>query len=257
MPKIANHSPNSKNSQNFADSQDSEDDLTEPTYDIYSFAIGLTGGIASGKSTVAHILRQAGYQVLDADQLTRELMAPGTELTQKILATFGPAVSLERDHQPTAIDRKALGALVFAEAEARATLEKLVHPALQTRLTSRMQEAMRKEGRSKLWFYEAALLFETGTYRRFKEVWLCDCPQSVQLARLQKRDGLDTAAAQQRLAAQWPAERKRALATRWIDTDTKRSALKGAVLKAVQAATRAAGLPAASWPAQDGASDEL
>lgn len=173
--------------------------------------VGLTGGIATGKSTFAAALRALGAPVVDADQLARAVVAPGTPALEAIVAAFGPSVR----GPDGALDRKALGALVFADPEARRRLEAITHPAIRAAMvaeTGRLAAAGHD-----LAFYDAPLLFEVGLDRAMALVVVVDAPREAQLRRLEARDGLTRAEAEARLAAQLPVAEKAARADVVVD----------------------------------------
>ena len=183
-----------------------------------------TLGIASGTSSVGRLLEQRGLPVLDADLFAREALAPGSAGARQVLARYGDAVragavqdsASERacaDTDATALDRAALGRIVFADAGERQWLEQLVHPLVRARFTAEL-ERLAAEPAVVLMI---PLLFETGLESLCSEVWLVDCDEAQQLQRLLARDGLSETEARARIAAQWPLERKRALADRRID----------------------------------------
>ena len=167
--------------------------------------IGLTGGIASGKSSVGHWLAQQGLPVLDADQFAREALAPGCPATNTVLQRYGPAVQAEEN---AAVDRAALGRIVFQDAAERRWLEQLIHPIVR----ERFDQALRLHAKTPAVVLMIPLLFEAGLESLCSEIWLVDCDESQQLERLIARDGLNPEAAQARIAAQWPLKRKRGLA---------------------------------------------
>ncbi|MCX5947912.1 MAG: dephospho-CoA kinase [Cyanobacteria bacterium] len=184
--------------------------------------IGLTGGIASGKSTVGALLSSRfGLPVLDADLYAREALAPGTAANDAVLARYGAAV-LATGSEPRAeqsepiaptIDRAALGQIVFADAAERQWLEQLVHPLVRRRFAlelDRLEEAP-------VLVLMIPLLFEAGLQDLCSEVWLVDCDPEQQLNRLMSRSSLSEAQARARIGAQWPLERKRPLVDRLID----------------------------------------
>jgi dephospho-CoA kinase len=171
--------------------------------------IGLTGGIASGKSTVAAMLASHGAAVVDADQLAREVVLPGQPALADIVARFGDGVIAPDG----ALDRTALGSIVFADEEARRDLERITHPRIGALTQQRIAEAIAAD--APLIVVDIPLLFENNRQESFEGVLLAYAPESVQLARMMTRDGLDEAAARQRLAAQMPIEEKRQRAT-WI-----------------------------------------
>lgn len=175
--------------------------------------VGLTGGIATGKSYVLGRFRARGVPCLDADDLAHGVTAAGTEATQAIAARFG-ADMLDRDG---AVDRQKLGALVFADATARRELEAIVHPAVYRAITAGLR-AFELLGSPPLAVVDVPLLFETGHAGTFDHVVATVCPPAVQMARLKER-GLSQSEAEQRLAAQMPAAEKASRAQSVIRTD--------------------------------------
>ena len=175
--------------------------------------IALTGGTATGKSYVLDQFRRRGIPCLDADELAHGVTEAGTEATTAIAARFGADV-LAPDGS---VDRARLGPLVFADAAARRDLEALVHPAVYRAIAAGLR-AFEKLGGAALAVVDVPLLYESGHEGDFDQVIVTTCPPDVQLARLRKR-GLSEAEAQQRIAAQWPADRKTARATFVIHTD--------------------------------------
>ncbi len=188
--------------------------------------IGLTGGIASGKSTVGQLLHgRFGLPVLDADRFAREALAPGTAATAAVLARYGAAVgatgSEPEGATAAAIDRAALGRIVFADAAERQWLEQLIHPEVRRRFALELERLDAEP----VVVLMIPLLFEAGLQELCSEVWLVSCDEARQLERLQKRDGLRGDDARQRLAAQWPLARKRTLADVVISNDGDREQL--------------------------------
>ena len=175
--------------------------------------IGLIGPIGAGKSTVAGWLAERGVVVIDADRLTRELMAPGTPVTAAVFARFGEQFRLPDG----SLDRSALGRLVFSDPAQLAALESIVHPAIDALLERVVREARSSGPRAIA--LEAVKLVEADHAAKCDEVWLVVCEPATQLARLTGR-GMDESDARQRIAAQevslplW-----RAAATRVVDTD--------------------------------------
>ena len=167
--------------------------------------IGLTGGIASGKSSVGHWVAQQGLLVLDADQFAREALAPGHPATNSVMQRYGSTVRAEATE---AIDRAALGQIVFHDAAERRWLEQLIHPIVR----ERFDQALSLHADTPAVVLMIPLLFEAGLESLCSEIWLVDCEESQQLERLIARDGLSPEAAQARIAAQWPLSRKRVLA---------------------------------------------
>ncbi len=192
--------------------------------------IGLTGGIASGKSQVGRYLAELGATVIDADRVAHEAYAPGTDGFDALVGAFGPEIVGEDG----AIDRARLGARVFGDPELLARLTAIVWP-LTRRLVEYRASQAEQEGAAAV-VVEAALLFEAGWKDAFDEVWFVVSPFDAVLDRLRER-GLDEAAAAQRLAAATDPERARALATRVIENDGDLDALRRKVAEAYQAAT--------------------
>ncbi len=176
--------------------------------------IGLTGGIASGKSTASSFLRQTGAVVIDADELSREVTMPGTDGLAAVVDAFGEDV-LAADGT---LRRDALGRRVFDDPEARRRLESILHPLIAMASAEAIARGMQQ---SDVVFYDAALLFETGQWKNFPETWLIAVDPEVQMERLMARDGLSRQAAEARIAAQLPLARKADLATRvfWNNGD--------------------------------------
>jgi dephospho-CoA kinase len=168
--------------------------------------IGLTGGIASGKSTVGRMLEELGAAVVDADQLAREVVAPGTPGLQEVVAAFGKDV-LDGEGR---LARGRLGERVFADPGERSRLERILHPRIAALARERLAAV-----RGRLAVYQAPLIFETGREGEFQGVLLVDCDPQLQLARLMVRDRLAEVDARARLAAQLPAAERRRRAT-WV-----------------------------------------
>lgn len=179
--------------------------------------IGLTGGIASGKSTVSAMLRELGAHVIDADQVARDVVAPGTPALAEIQARFGPAVL----HEDGALDRKKLGAIVFADPDARRALERITHP----RIAAATQQEIARLAAAGVdpVIYDAALIVENRLYTWMQGLIVVSVPPEVQVARLMIRDDIDEAAAQARIAAQLPLAEKVAVATHVIDNSGTRA----------------------------------
>jgi dephospho-CoA kinase len=175
--------------------------------------IGLTGGIATGKSYVLDRFRQHGVPCLDADELAHGVTAAGTEATAAIAERFGTEI-LAADGS---VDRKKLGPIVFADPIARRELEAIVHPGIYRAIAAGIR-AFELMGDGAFAVVDVPLLFETGAENTFDKVIVTACAPETQLARLVAR-GLSEDAARQRLAAQWPTERKTARADFVITTD--------------------------------------
>ena len=172
--------------------------------------IGLTGGIASGKSTVAQMLRELGAVVIDADEAARAVVEPGSEAFAEIVDAFGTQV-LDGGH----LDRSRLAQIVFADEAARRRLEAITHPRVRRWMAERQREAA--ERGEPLVVLDIPLLFENGLEAGMKAVILAYAPEEVQIERLIRRNGLSRQDARARLAAQLPIEEKVARATYVID----------------------------------------
>jgi dephospho-CoA kinase len=185
--------------------------LNSPRWRGAQRRIGLTGGIASGKSSVGRLLAARGLPVLDADLYAREALAPGSAGARQVLERYGQRV--RAPGTDGSVDRAALARIVFADAAERQWLEQLVHPQVRDRFEA---ELARLEATPAV-VLMIPLLFEAGLEALCSEVWLVDCDEQQQLQRLMARDGLERQDARARLAAQWPLARKRKLADAVID----------------------------------------
>ena len=165
--------------------------------------LGITGNIASGKSTVSRELARLGAVVVDADQLSREVVESGSSVLKKMVKVFGAEI-LKHDG---VLDRDKLGQMVFADVKVRAMLERIVHPEIAKKSIERLQE-LKQRTDIPLIVYEAPLLFEVGAESRVDQVLVVKIDHDEQLKRLQVRDGLSKVAAQQRMAAQMPQQEK-------------------------------------------------
>jgi dephospho-CoA kinase len=200
---------------------------------------GLTGGIACGKSSIATHLRRRKVPVIDADELARTVVAPGTEGLAAIVAAFGEGILQEGGEEggeedsgergaegpdggakgPT-LDRKALARLAFSDPVARARLNSILHPRI-ARLTSERAAQLGAAG-APLACYEAALIVENGLADKFRPLVVVACPEDAQVARLQARDGMSEAEALARIRAQAPLPDKIAAADFVIDSTVSR-----------------------------------
>jgi dephospho-CoA kinase len=179
--------------------------------------VGLTGGIASGKSLVAAELAARGAVVIDADLLAREVVEPGTDGLAAVVARFGEDLLHEGR-----LDRARLGQIVFADPEARRDLERIVHPAVRARAA----ELERAAPSDAVVVHVIPLLVETGQQDRFDLVVVVDVDQQTQLTRLVSRDGLSEADARARVTAQASREQRRAAADIVIDNSGSVTDLK-------------------------------
>jgi len=185
--------------------------------------VGLTGGIASGKSTVASMLRDLDCPVLDADSIARELLEPGQDAYKEVVREFGEGILLKGG----AVDRPKLGAVVFADAQKRARLNQILHPRIQ-KVVADWFTALDRPGGPDMAFEDAALILEAGVKNSFDCVVVCWCRPEQQVERLLQR-GMSEADARQRIAAQMPMEKKRRLADVQIDCSGPMEETKGQV----------------------------
>ena len=186
--------------------------------------IGLTGSIASGKSTVSAILREAGAHIIDADLIARQVVEPGTPGEAQVRGAF-PAV-----FAGGMLDRRALGRIVFSDPRSLARLNAITHPLIREEIARQIGRA-REEDPAGVAVIDAAVLLESGMADMAEEVWLVVCGDEVRLSRILERDGLTEEEARARMASQMPQQEKRKYARRVIDTtsgaleETRRQAL--------------------------------
>jgi len=173
--------------------------------------VGLTGGIASGKSTVAEIFRERDIPVLEADPLGHELLEPGQDAYDEVVREFGKEI-LDANGK---VNRSKLGGIVFADAQKRARLNQILHPRILD-VVRKWFAALDGPDGPELGVVEAALIIEAGYHKELDKVIVCWCRPEQQLERLEER-GLSAEAAQQRIAAQMPMDEKRRLASEQID----------------------------------------
>jgi dephospho-CoA kinase len=187
--------------------------------------VGLTGSIAVGKSTVCDIFRELGCHILDADQTARDVVEPGTEGLEKVIEHFSKDV-LKADGS---LDRAELGSIVFADEDKRKLLNSIVHP-LVFEAQNAWIESLEKSDPKGIAIVDAALMIESGGYKRFNKLIVVWCNADIQLARLMKRDGFSIEEATRRIDSQMPQDEKRKFADYLIDTsgsldETQRQAL--------------------------------
>jgi len=182
--------------------------------------VGLTGGIATGKSTFAAALREAGAPVIDADALAREAVRKGSSALAEIARAFGPEV-IAADGE---LDRRRMAAQAFSDPAARARLEAITHPAVRRAMAEETRR-LAAEGHD-LAFYDVPLLYEVGLDRQVDCVVVVWAPRELQLARLAARDGMPAAEAEARLAAQLPVDEKAARADVVVRNDGDLASLR-------------------------------
>ena len=184
--------------------------------------VGLTGSIAVGKSFVLGILAELGCRILDADATAREVVTPGTPGLNAVVEAFGEEIVLEDG----TLDRVSLGKIVFADEKKRERLNSLLHPFIIAAQDDQIRQ-WEQEDSSGITVVDAALMIESGGYRRFDKLIVVHCRPEVQLARLIAREGLSPEDSERRIAAQMPQEEKKKYADFLIDTsegfeDTRR-----------------------------------
>ncbi|NXW51623.1 DCAKD protein, partial [Nyctiprogne leucopyga] len=189
------------------------------------FLVGLTGGIASGKSTVVAVLRELGCAVIDADVIAREVVQPHFKAYQQIVRYFGTEILLENGE----INREALGNMIFSNPEKRQLLNSITHPEIQKEMLKQILKYFVLGYRYVI--LDIPLLFETKRLCRFmKYTVLVYCDPPTQLSRLMQRDGLSRAQAEARVTSQLPLDQKRKLATHVIDNCGDWESTRGQVL---------------------------
>ena len=186
--------------------------------------IGITGGIASGKSTVTEFLRQKGFQVVDADAVVHQLQKPGGRLFQILVEHFGEKVLLENGE----LNRPLLASLIFSNPEEQEWSKRTQGEIIREELAALRNQFAQTEA---LFFMDIPLLFEQDYASWFDETWLVYVNRDVQLERLMKRDQISKEAAESRLNSQWPLERKISLASHSLDNNGNQEQLIAQVVQ--------------------------
>ena len=186
--------------------------------------IGITGGIASGKSTVTEFLRQKGFQVVDADAVVRQLQKPGRRLYQVLVVHFGEKILLENGE----LNRPLLASLIFSNPEEQEWSKRTQGEIIREELAALRNRFAQTEA---LFFMDIPLLFEQNYASWFDETWLVYVNRDVQLERLMKRDQISREAAESRLNSQWPLERKISLASHSLDNNGNQEQLIAQVVQ--------------------------
>ena len=189
--------------------------------------IGLTGGIASGKSSVGRWLSGRGIPVLDADLYARDALAPGSTACRAVLERYGTAVAANAAQaDKVELNRQALADIVFSDSVERRWLEELIHPLVRQGFDTALHELMRTPAVVLM----IPLLYESGLDSLCSEIWVVNCTEKQQRQRLIQRNGLTPQQAEQRIQAQWPLSRKCQLADQVIDNSNAPDAWKPKVL---------------------------
>ena len=174
--------------------------------------IGITGGIASGKSTVTNFLRKKGFQVVDADSLVHQLQKPGGRLFEALVQHFGKEIILENGE----LNRPLLASLIFSNPEEREWSKRIQGEIIREELATLRDQLVQTED---IFFMDIPLLFEQDYSAWFDETWLVYVDRDVQVERLMKRDRLSKDEAESRLTAQWPLEQKKGLASHVLNNN--------------------------------------
>ena len=186
--------------------------------------IGITGGIASGKSTVTNFLRHKGFEVVDADALVHQLQKPGGRLYQVLVKHFGEKILLENGE----LNRHLLASLIFSNPEEQEWSKRTQGEIIREELAALRNQLTQTEA---LFFMDIPLLFEQNYDSWFDETWLVYVNRDVQLERLMKRDQISREAAESRLNSQWPLERKISLASHSLDNNGNQEQLIAQVVQ--------------------------
>jgi dephospho-CoA kinase len=195
--------------------------------------VGLTGGIATGKSTVSAMFAHLGARIIDADLLAREVVAPGQRAHAEIVQAFGPEVLQDDGY----LDRKRLGAIIFADADKRKRLEQITHPAIRAR-QQRILSVYEEEAFEGVVIWDAALLLESGSATGMDRVVVVFADPATELNRLMARDGLGEEEARRRIASQMPVAEKAKLADYVIDNSGSRAETERQVREVYRALLR-------------------
>ena len=174
--------------------------------------VGLTGGIASGKSTVSGMFRDIGVPVIDADVIAREVVAPGSRALEAIVDAFGEEILTEEK----SLNRTRLGEIVFSDPAKKKVLERILHPEIIAEQDRRLRD-LEREGRTPVAIVDAAVMIESGSWKRFDSIVVVDCDESQQIGRLRRRNGMNEKEAIRRVNAQMPLSEKVKYADHVID----------------------------------------
>jgi len=183
--------------------------------------VGLTGGVATGKSTVAMMFKQCGAAVINADLLARQVVEPGKPAWRAIVKLFGKTVL----NQDRSLDRQALGSIIFHKPKKRRQLERIIHPRV-AREQARLTKAITRKDPNAVVIYEVPLLFEAGVDKRVDKIIVVTADRNIQIARLKKRNGLSRAEAIRRIRSQMPLAKKTQQADHLLNGTLPRPSLR-------------------------------
>ncbi|MCK4532514.1 dephospho-CoA kinase [bacterium] len=188
--------------------------------------VGLTGGIGSGKTTVAGQFKKLGAHIIDADKIAREMLQPQTSLGKKVINCFGQQI-LYKTKKKSYINRKKLAAIVFSDKEKLKKLNELMHPSIINQIKKEIREVKQKKGfRKQIIIVDAPLLFETGVNIFMDKVIVVSVSREYQIERMKKRDGLNKKDSLRIIKNQWPLGKKTKCADYLIDNSESIQRLK-------------------------------
>ena len=178
------------------------------------FGVGLSGGVATGKSTVSGLLKKRGYLVVDADDLSRRAVELGSLGLDELVDLFGKKILLADGN----LNRDKLRQMISEDDDTRLAVNDILHPHIEDFLFEELHSRHLVETKQ-LWFYEAALLVETGNYKKYRQLWVCDCQRSTQIHRLMARDKVTHREARQLIDTQLDNKKKVEVADSVIDSE--------------------------------------
>jgi dephospho-CoA kinase len=194
---------------------------------VIKLKVGLTGGIASGKSTVSKYLKELGALIIDADKIAHSLMKPEKKLWQRVVEEFGEKILLDNN----TIDRKKLGEIIFNNSKAKARLDEITHPIIIAKIEEEMEQLSQEND---ILIVDVPLLIEADMIDLFDEIWLVYVDQNVQVQRLMDRDKIDYQKAISKINSQMPLEEKKRYADRIISNNGTEEELKAEVMRVWQ-----------------------
>ena len=174
--------------------------------------VGLTGGIASGKSTVSRMFQELGVPIIDADMIAREVVAPGSQALEAIVDAFGEEILTDEK----SLNRARLGEIVFSDTSKKKILEGILHPEIIAEQDRRLRD-FEREGHTPVAIVDAAVMIESGSWKRFDSLVVVDCDESQQVCRLRQRNAMNEDEAKRRVHAQMPLSEKVKFADYVID----------------------------------------